>query len=73
MNYRDLTAAHQEEIQQALQGHFYQRFDIDEHDEFFSASGMRYGYIAINERNREILVCDCTPDDGDTLIRRIRY
>lgn len=73
MHYNHLTAETQEQIQIALEKYFYQRFEINENCEFYSPSGMQYGYIAFNPRMHEVLVCDCTPDDGDTLIATIRY
>lgn len=48
-------------------------FDWDEEDEYYSQSGMRYGYVAISSKFHMITidVCDSTPDDGDTIIERI--
>lgn len=73
MTYRDLPEIIQNQIQQALEAYWNQRFEISVMDEYFSGSGMRYGYIAINDRVREVMVCDCTYDDGDTLIKIIRF
>lgn len=73
MQYRDLDSHTQKNIQDKLESYWYQRFDINERDEYYSQSGMQYGYIAINERTHEILICDCTYDDGDHLIGILRY
>ena len=74
MNYRDLDKRVQEEIQVEFERYWNGlRFEINEHDEYYSQSGMQYGYVAINERTREILLCDCTPDDGDTLFKVVRF
>lgn len=73
MNYRDLDKRIQENVQSALESYWNQKFEIDELDDYYSQSGMRYGYIAIDTRERWVMVCDSTPDDGDTLIDRIRY
>lgn len=73
MNYRDLDKRIQENVQAVLESYFKQRFEINECDDFYSQSGMWYGYVAINEKTREVLVCDSTPDDGDTLIKIVRF
>lgn len=74
MNYRDLDKQVQEEIQVELARYWNGlRFEIDEHDSYYGQSGMHYGYIAIQPKTREILLCDATPDDGDTLFKILRF
>lgn len=73
MQYSDLPMNVQNKIQQALKGYWTRGYDIDELGDYYSSSGMRYGYIAINTKTHEVLVCDSTPDDGDTLISVIRF
>lgn len=73
MAYYDLPINIQDNVQKALKIYWGKEFHIDSRDDYYSDSGMRYGYIAVNEKTREVLVCDCTPDDGDTLITIVRF
>lgn len=73
MNYRDLDPVVQMMVQEALLEYFYQTFELDERNDFYSKSGMRYGYVTVNKKTREVLVCDATPDNGDNLITIIRF
>lgn len=73
MNYRDLEKTIQQNVQSALESYWNQTFEIDERDDYYSNSGMRYGYIAIDARERWVMVCDCTADEGDILIDQIRF
>lgn len=73
MTYDQLSDAGKERVQLELQHYFGQRFVISELDEFFSNSGMQYGYIAFDSVERVCMVCDCTPDSGDMIIASFRY
>lgn len=73
MKYSDLPQHTQKAIRLAILNRYGTHLDVDDNDEYFSDSGMRYGYIVINERLREVLVCDCTDDSGDTIIKTIYF
>lgn len=73
MNYKSLDRFTQCMVQEALIQYWGHTFEIDDLDDYYSTSGRRFGYVAIDNHQRTVMVCDCTPDDGDTLIATIRF
>lgn len=69
--YNDLPFPVKADVQIALYKHFKSYFKIDDAGNVCSKSGMRYGYVTCS--SNEVLVCDCTGDEGDVLIATIRY
>lgn len=72
LSYNDLPGYVKAHVQAVILKNFGSKLDIDKNNSFYSpSSNMRYGYVVCS--SREVLVCDCTPDEGDMLLETIRY
>lgn len=67
-----ILVAYKTDIEQAIVRHF-GVCNLKDDWEFFGNTGMQYGYVAIDNRSRHILIVDSTPDEGDLIRARLPF